>query len=613
MAIIPQFNGGQAIPTAKPNAPVLDRERRPRVDTGEIMGAMGASAQAFAQAGKAAEMPTMPLNTYDGQYNGAQAIAQGFQHLNKAMHGIAMKKAEARNYADVSEHVTRMQVRAAKFDEFKLNNPDPDSWGPEWQNQVAAMKKEFDANDKLSPAARDEINQRFSRFSQVQAAQIDNEATVATFARAREASEAEFVRYLDQGNLPGAMANLEARAKAGYIHEDDKARAEILAREHVQAKELETLSWQVKEAMTRGEFPKAKELIRQSSIPIEEQDAQIADIEVRAEQKQLVEQLEDRAWIEPDKVIEEIGEYDVQKGAYTKHQSLSGEARRSVLQSARTSIADMQGEAMSVIQDRLTKPGVNSLDDLKEVPYFDRLSDFQKAKIITAINEPRNNRGQFVSALRSIAEFDYKEDDPLKEADLLAQIDFGFDGAYAAQLKDRFTKAKTEYEKSLEAGGIGGSGFTRAKREIYRMAENAAKSGAFGVTEVKYGNAQQVSQQTQNLRDTRKIDDNSMVIDLARQAKVDEALLNVVIEMENWASKEENRDATPYDMKEQMKKLIGDTSGAGAETLIEMDFGIFGPNGEGSEATLFPSNTGDAVSPEDARLNTLWESMNKTR
>lgn len=616
MAIIPRFNSGNAIAPAQQNNPVLDRERRPRVDAGAIIGALGQSAQAFAGFGQQAQAPTMPLDTYDGKYRGVNAIVQGAQSLNDALSGIAIARAEAKNYADVTNAVMGMEKVAGEFADWSMrpeNAARPEAWADEWEGRITSYRNAVQANGDLSPAAREEVNRRLAVFSQREGIRVQTSATKATFQKARETGLARVMEAGRNGDVETGVAELDRLEELGLVDPVEKLRQQYALEDEVESKRISDMADTVERLLLEGEteptyeeakqkFDQAKELIRDSDLRDAEKSLQVAKIERVSEIEAKARDLHELAFSEPEKALEELETVGAD-GKPRFHKDLPWAKRRQLAQVAYQSLAEMQEMALNDIIDRAGQGGIDSIDhpEIQAQPYFSKLTDAQKLKANQMLQEGRpNSPAEYTGMLAKIYGSNLADPTGMTVANLRFEINSRFENEYAAELNNRIDEALSGIEEARGQGTIA-NGFSRMKADLYGQIDQALKEGVFGQFEVPYRDAGRVSQQDMAAREEGKIGRGDFVTDLNLRDQAAQKAMEVQKRMEQW--EQSNPNATIEEMQQELQRQIGTTSGLQSSSVIESSYGepfaLPGGFSREPDASLFPG--ADAMAPDEEK------------
>jgi hypothetical protein len=206
-------------PGPLPNAPaaVLDNAKRPTVDRRAEQQALGNLGQSFEQ---------KPLDagalTQDTKALGAvgHAIAQA----GDVMGAVAMKLRQAQTDKQVMDGELTARDMLAAHDRFMDENQmHPEEWGGNLDKTTVAMKDALDANKKLHPEARRQLELKLSSYSANARIATGKAATKQTFNLTKSAYEAKSITMDSERNYEGGLANMEEAHKKGYVYDHELA------------------------------------------------------------------------------------------------------------------------------------------------------------------------------------------------------------------------------------------------------------------------------------------------------------------------------------------------------------------------------------------------------
>lgn len=599
MAIVPHFNGGESIPVSRTARPAIDRERRHQVDAGSIMAALGQGAQSIAAS--AVQTPTMPVGTFDGQYQGAQAFAAGLSNLGDAFTRIELARVEAKNYADVQETLTGAEVLATEFDNWRQENPDPEKWGAEFQRRMGAFAKNYQSRKDLSPQARAEIDARLSRFGQLEAVRVQGAATKATIGRAREAGMARYQTLVDRQDLQGAVGTLDELESRGLIYADDRVNMELDARDKIEARQIDEMKNRAETALYQGDVEGAKKLIAESPLSPDEKEAQIAKVEHEHGRRIKLSELQEAAVLNPAEVIGRLEKRDGDKWA--NESGLSIDDRVDVLNFAKAQANEYRVDAVNYAVEEIAAGRVKTEAQLKGLASYDELSAVDRSRLSQAIRDGSpNDPAEYSEMLTAVTGFD-PADDPtgLKKADLLTGIAIRFKGAYADELSARLKEKIDGFEeRKAEVGGmfgpVAGMDLTRSVSDVFSMIDEDTKAGVFGEWMKPAGQVKRLSQADAAKLKAGEIKAETMVEDL--DAKADAARKALLFKQKVEAASKRDEGKTPAGLFDYYRSLVAPDQDSRAtrsiDSLLPTGTGI------GGEASLFPAGqTKEAVESAD--------------
>lgn len=605
MAIVPQFNGGEAIPVAKPGAPVLDRERRPRVEAGEIMGALGAAASAFSSVGQASQSPTMPINATDGQFQGVQALASGVQNLTQALSAIAIRKAQVKNYADVTRAETEMDVLAEGMEAYRLSNPDPSTWGAEWERRVNGFKQSYQSRSDLAPEAKEAIDLRLGRFEALGRARIETASVGATVRMAQDAAKSRVALAIKNRDFDSVQAIYNEMEGMGIVSADDRALAEYEAREQIESFQIDDAKNFAEAALNRGDIAEAKRIISESALPGPEKEAQISRIEATAEVEARQSELLDEAFVSPDTVIERLNARD--ETGWLNDKTLPARARIAVITAAEQQRNSLRSDALATAAEKIMLGQIKRVSDVDAVDDARYLTDGDKAKLAKLIEDGKpNDPREYSRAITAIAGYDPAADETgLAKADLKASIATQFEGAYAEELTRRLEEKVKLFEDAQGGGGEAAVRLERSLSDVFSIIDDDLEAGVYGSWMVPFRDATRASQQSQADFAAGEIGRGDLVEDLNLKEAAARKQLAIKQEIEAYAKA--NPEVTPSELFELYRAKSGVLQEQKAGAVIEgatrgQMRGMFGPVGDaptgtgiGGEPSLFPDGASNAA------------------
>lgn len=445
MAFIPQFNQGQAIPTAKPGAPVLNRERQRGIDAGAVMGSLGQAAQSFANFGKASEQPLIPLNAYDGKWQGASQIGRAIEQVGDVSYRIAMQRAEAKNYADVNEAVTEMEAEWEGLQSyFKLNQHNPESFQPEFQRRFTQLGKKLDSRKDLSPAAQEQIRQRFQSYSTINAQRTESAINQATFNRAKESGLARFYKAVDNNDLEGAGEIVGEMSERGYVFADAAARLMLSAKEQIEAVQIEDGRDEIKHWLTERQPDQALAVLDRMPIRDAEKKAIRSDIERNHALNILSDEAQDAIAEDPVAAAREL------ENDNGKYSALSKARRSKLLDDAVMERNQNRNAIMESVREEIDLGNIQSLEDLQKRADAGMLTEHDALLVEEYLNKGEiNDIANFSKVKAQILTYDPNGDPRgVQKQDIINTIDMLFDGERKEELITTFE----EWQDQLASG-----------------------------------------------------------------------------------------------------------------------------------------------------------------
>jgi hypothetical protein len=157
------------------------------------------------------------------------AFGQLGQDIAGKLHQVQMERYEAQNRVDIADARLAMDQALAQFENDKLtNNYDPRDWGKLWQERSDKIHAQFEADERYSPVAREALNLELKDWRGQTAIRINTDATKATFQRARESDNAQYISLVDSGQYNKARTHVES---SPYFSADDKVNLHLQIRD----------------------------------------------------------------------------------------------------------------------------------------------------------------------------------------------------------------------------------------------------------------------------------------------------------------------------------------------------------------------------------------------
>lgn len=211
MPIIPRLPTPGPLDSAP--APVLDRERRPTVDSSREIAAVGAL-------GKAGQMP---MDNNDYTLRGMGAVGDAVMRAGGIMGALAAKKQEATDRRLVNSAQSAMDQAAIEFQQWQAANPNvPESWTEEARKRADGLMKPFLEMKELSRSAKDDLALMGQSWAGRFVGNVEVQGTKAAFGLAKESYVGRARRAFDSNNFEGGRAALDEGVAGGYLHDTDR-------------------------------------------------------------------------------------------------------------------------------------------------------------------------------------------------------------------------------------------------------------------------------------------------------------------------------------------------------------------------------------------------------
>lgn len=161
--------------------------------------------------------PQMPADFGQREAAGGAAIGQAIGQAGQYLAGIGEQIQRAKNIADITEAETQMDEAFAAYQDEMANNPDEASWATNWGEQLKGLETQIIGNPKLSPAARDELSNRFMRFQGQSKISIATAARKQSIMRAKDAIELQLIRAVENQDPEAGDAALAQATDVGLM------------------------------------------------------------------------------------------------------------------------------------------------------------------------------------------------------------------------------------------------------------------------------------------------------------------------------------------------------------------------------------------------------------
>lgn len=276
-----------------------------KTNSGTLMAGIEQAQENVRDFGLAAQAPAQPdLSQYDAE--GMRAIARGFENLNATMFSIRERKAEAKNYVDVTEADTAMMKLRGEFDKWKLANPDPSGWEEKWNSLSTNFSNNYLSDKDISPKARDEITAKMNAFTTREAIAVGVDSVKGQVQKAQAAVRANIDFAISRGDLAGAMKNLQIAEDEGWMHADEVMRERLRIEDAIEDQKLDELKATIIDAKNRGNRRVALEAISEAEktglLSPKEAKAQKSTIQREIIYLENVEALSQAAAVNPEEV-----------------------------------------------------------------------------------------------------------------------------------------------------------------------------------------------------------------------------------------------------------------------------------------------------------------------
>jgi hypothetical protein len=230
----------------------MERGGSVRVNAGDALAGLGRIADNLAGQ---AMTPNIPQDLGQGRARGMVNLGQGVKDLGQARMDIEARRAEARNYVELSKASLEMEREMGEFQKFQETNPDPSTWKAEWDRRASEWPGRYLEGRDYPQALQDSIRARVLARGEQFGIDVDVAATKATVAMARESLMAEVELAEADGRMDEASALLKTGVDRGWVRADVAAQREVQAREKIENQTISEALQYADAFATRGDMP----------------------------------------------------------------------------------------------------------------------------------------------------------------------------------------------------------------------------------------------------------------------------------------------------------------------------------------------------------------------
>lgn len=416
-------------PTTDAPSPVLDRERRPTLDTGEVQAGLR-------RVNEAGKMPLVNPQAMAAPFEALGTVGRAIQQAGDVLGALAIQRERAEADFQAAEFEKRMDIELAEFERWKTGKLNtPGEWEPEWGKRLGKLRSEFGANEKLNRLAKEQIGLRLTRWEGQSMAGVARDATKHTFALAKSAKISAADSALQSGDFARHEEIIQSGLTKGYLfpHEATHERQRSIQEQVRRAK-------MAADTALEGPNPRledARKAIQESPMPEEEKRLELARLSGRFERQKERHDLLTIANDDPDRAAELAVESE-------KAGKISGLDRVEIVGQAMQSKAFRRRSAVGEYKERISLGDIPTADELTTDT---RLSEFDRASLAALATGEVNNPAEFEAALVSALNFDataYATEGEriTAAANIEAAFESRFTGPYLSTLKAELDKRK---------------------------------------------------------------------------------------------------------------------------------------------------------------------------
>jgi hypothetical protein len=427
-------------PTTDAAAPVLDRERRPTLDTGEVQAGLR-------RVNEAGKMPLMDPQAMAAPYDALGSVGRAVQQAGNVLGALAIKRQEAEALHQSAEFEKRLALEVSDFEQWKRTKLNvPGEWEPEWQKRLGKLRQEYGADQKLNRLAREQIGLRLTRWEGKSMADVSFQATTHTFELGKSAIIASADTAAANGDWD-EHARIIQRGQAGGFLFPHVANAKMLEARQNQIQEAKLDS---DTALAQNDLEGAKAAIAASPMPEAQKKNELANLEFRHGQKMEYDALTAMSFENPEMAAELAAEKE-------KAGKLTPLMRVNLQERAKFNRASMIREAVADYKGRLEIGEKIEAETLDNDP---RLNDEARAAVARMADGIQNMPAEFERALVQAMAYDPATFGSEMEAitratNLEASFEAAFSGARLQSLKAELDKRRRGVDIATAATDIG--------------------------------------------------------------------------------------------------------------------------------------------------------------
>jgi hypothetical protein len=180
-----------------------------------------------AVASEAYMQPTLPKDMFRGDAIAGNAWGEALQNLGKNLSVLSMEASRIQNEKDIMEWDSRMNQAAADYRANLANNTDPRTWLPGWQKQFQGLQSTLASDKRLSPAARDQIQMRLSRFGAAEGINLQMSSVRENLRQVNLGYDTEEKRAMGEGRIDVARGFNKNALDKGFRSQADYEAKEL--------------------------------------------------------------------------------------------------------------------------------------------------------------------------------------------------------------------------------------------------------------------------------------------------------------------------------------------------------------------------------------------------
>lgn len=194
-----------AIPLLQNQGPVA--QSRPIVPLASASSVRLARSNAVMATSSVINEPLQMLDLARSQAQQGAAIGGAIAQAGGMLEQIALKRLEAKNYADMAEAETEAQGAMAKHLEWRMRNPNPETWAANFEETFAKTRSAIEGRG-FAPLVREKLKISLDSLAMKGRIDVGLAATKTEIDRSVSAASAKFSMGVDSGNMETVDAAL---------------------------------------------------------------------------------------------------------------------------------------------------------------------------------------------------------------------------------------------------------------------------------------------------------------------------------------------------------------------------------------------------------------------
>lgn len=342
----------------------MESEQGLRVDASTALRGIASLADALGEVNQ--PMANVSPELGQASARGLQNLGQGVGNLGEAMFDVRRRIAEAWNFRKVSEAQDAMDREVGDFEAWKLTEPNPTRWEPEWKSRMERIQNDLLSGEDLSPAAKDQISARVITFGNRHGVRVGLDAAKQVVELANESNSAEIMRAVRAGDLATVENLTQYAVNQGWQGADWAERTRWEASEKIREDALNGAKLRSETFALRGLWQEGRDEI--ANAPWETEDERqnaVANFDSKVVSRQIQFEVIERArdGVDPDDLIAELTAKD-EEGNYVNHPELSPMMRAETLEPLYKARNDEYASQVEAAETYIGNGDIKTEDDL---------------------------------------------------------------------------------------------------------------------------------------------------------------------------------------------------------------------------------------------------------